>query len=158
MIISNTAFHNSLWLLLCQKIHPEHAESKPHFCVTLLWVCTACVRVSERAWLFLIMQYTVWKKKKVWMSEWELVRKTDIEKRVTAGIIPDCRFRILLHVSGWLWIIEEQQSQAQLYSLLWNIWKHNSDVPSCTDECKERDALYPLSKCIDYWALSILLI
>lgn len=31
----------------------------------------------------------------------EAARKTDIEKRVTAGIIPDCGFRILLCVSGW---------------------------------------------------------
>lgn len=90
-----------------------------------------------------------WEKKtSVWKSESEAARKTDIEKWVTAGIIPDCGFRILLCVSGWCWIIEVQQSQAQLCSLQWNIWRHNSNVASCADKWGERDALYPLSA---YW-------
>lgn len=97
-------------------------------------------------------EYTVYKKKEkpVWKSESQLVKKTDIEKRVTAGIIPDCRFRILLHVSGWFWIIEEQQSQAQLYSLQWNIWKHNSNVASsCTDKVERKECT--LSSQQVYW-------
>lgn len=65
-------------------------------------------------------------------------------------------FRILLHISGWLWIIEEQPSQAQLYSLHYNIWKHNSNVASCTGGWGESDAVYPISMCIDCSALTIL--
>lgn len=77
-------------------------------------------------------------------------RKTDRKKWVAAGLIPDCRFRILLHVSGGCWNIEEQWSQNQLYPLLWNIWKHNSKGASCGDKWKEKHTLHPTSEIIDY--------
>lgn len=141
----------SLWLLLCQKeIHPEPVWSQQYTYVGPYCECVSQIRKGQESAIFDCTKYSMEKKRKTSLKERIRVSQKD---RKTS----DCRnnsrlqtvFWILLHISGWLWIIEDQQSQAQLYSLQWNVWKHNSNVASCTNEWRERDAVYPISKCID---------